>query len=164
MSDAEKSSVEQVAQPQIEIDDSRSLSYHLIALVCILSIVIGCIAAYHAMWGKKQRTAVVDIAGVLETTEMVFTEMLAKPNVSDDDRKRAYELVSQTGPRIEASIKQIQKDCDCLILAKAAVIGAGAPDYTDQLKSDLGILDVDVAELKRRLQESMSGKRDGVKN
>ena len=130
------------------------------ALVSALTSAIVCasmLGGYHWMQ-KKPQLGVVDLASILETSELMFTEMLTKPDVSDRDRAAAYELVKQTGPKVEAAIAQIQSECDCVVLTKAAVVAGNARDFTAQAKSLLGLDAVDAQAIRARVKDAMASK------
>ena len=70
----------------------------------------------------------------------------------------AYELVKQTGPKVEAAIAQIQSECDCVVLTKAAVVAGNARDFTGQAKSLLGLDAVDAQAIRARVKDAMASK------
>ena len=130
------------------------------ALVSALTSAIVCgsmLGAYHLMQ-KKTQLGVVDVASILETSELMFTDMLTKPDVSDRDRAAAYDLVRQTGPKVEAAIAQIQSACNCVVLTKAAVVAGDTTDYTAQVKRLLGLDAVDAQAIRARVKDSMASK------
>ena len=160
----DKSVCEATPQAGDEQDDSlqasSSSSVLKTALVSALTSAIVCgsvLGAYHWMQ-KKTQIGVVDVASILETSELMFTDMLTKPDVSDRDRVAAYDLVRQTGPKVESAIAQIQSACNCVVLAKAAVVAGNATDYTAQAKRVLGLDGVDAQMIKARLKGSMASK------
>jgi hypothetical protein len=83
--------------------------------------------------------AVVDLASVVKIKETEFTTLLSHPNVSDEDRKAAYLMVSRIGPAIEHAVDRLQKECGCTIMVKSAVIAGPADDLTPRLKAMLGM-------------------------
>lgn len=142
-------------------EEAKPLSVYAIAGIALfisLIVSLSVAAGYNAIFGQKTRIGVVDIAGVLETSELVFTEMLSGDNVSDADREAAYELVRETGPKLDAAIVELQNACECVLLTKAAVIGSEAIDYTPQIKAKLGIDKADVKELQASIRRSMKAK------
>jgi hypothetical protein len=71
--------------------------------------------------------------------ELQFTQLIARPNVTDKEREEAYNLVSHVGPNIEKGIYVLQQQCGCVVLVKSAVLAGSAIDMTDDLKKILGI-------------------------
>lgn len=143
-------------------DDNKPMSVYAIAgIAAFVSVIVSvsAMAGYHALFAQKQKIGMVDIAGILETSEVVFTEMLSRGRVSDVDRQAAYDLVRETGPKLDAAIAELQHTCDCVLMTKAAVVGAGAIDYTPQVKAKLGIDKVDVKALQARIRDVMQGKK-----
>ena len=163
-----ESTPEAQAQAQFQADDFLPpQSFSLLAscslktaLVSALTSALVCgsmLGAYHWMQ-KKTQIGVVDVASILETSELMFTEMLTKPDVSDKDRANAYDLVKQTGPKVQAAIAQIQSECNCVLLTKAAVVAGNTSDFTSQAKAILGLDAVDTQAIKARLKESMAAR------
>ena len=144
----------------LPLQTSGSSSVLMTALVSALTSAIVCgsvLGAYHWMQ-KKTQIGVVDVASILETSELMFTDMLTKPDVSDRDRAAAYDLVRQTGPKVEAAIAQIQSACNCVVLTKAAVVAGDTTDYTAQAKRLLGLDAVDAQAIRARVKDSMASK------
>jgi hypothetical protein len=111
-----------------------------ISLLMALLVSTVTLAAYH-FWLAKPTAglAVVDLASVVKIKETEFTTLLSRPNVSDEDRKAAYLMVSRIGPAIEHAVDRLQKDCGCTIVVKSAVIAGPAEDLTPRLKAMLGM-------------------------
>jgi hypothetical protein len=118
-----------------EINIKAAIAFLAASLVGALSL-----GVYH--WLSHQKSspiATADIAEIVKIRELQFTRMLAKPNVTDKDRQEAYVLVSKVGPEIEAALDAIQKDCQCVLLVKSAVLAGESRDMTEDLKRRLGL-------------------------
>jgi hypothetical protein len=126
-----------VAQPEMGCD---FLMVSWISLLMALLVTTVTLAAYH-FWLAKPTAgfAVVDLASVVKIKETEFTSLLSRPNVSDEDRKAAYLMVSRIGPAIERAVDRLQKECGCTIVVKSAVIAGPAEDLTPRLKAMLGM-------------------------
>lgn len=111
-----------------------------ISLLMALLVSTMTLAAYN-FWLAKPTAgfAVVDLASVVKIKETEFTTLLSRPNVSDEDRKAAYLMVSRIGPAIEHAVDRLQKECGCTIVVKSAVIAGSAEDLTPRLKAMLGM-------------------------
>lgn len=111
-----------------------------ISLLMALLVSTVTLAAYH-LWLAKPTAgfAVVDLASVVKIKETEFTTLLSRPNVSDEDRKAAYLMVSRIGPAIEHAVDRLEKECGCTIVVKSAVIAGPAEDLTPRLKAMLGM-------------------------
>jgi len=136
---------------------SRSLKTAMVSALTSALVCGSMLGGYHWMQ-KKSQIGVVDVASILETSELMFTEMLTKPDVSDKDRANAYDLVKQTGPKVQAAIAQIQSECNCVLLTKAAVVAGHTTDFTPQAKAILGLDTVDTQAIKARLKDSMAAR------
>jgi hypothetical protein len=114
------------------------------ALVSILVTILGQIAYAH--YGPKAvRIATVDINEVMQIKEVQLTVMASKPGVTDKEREAAYDEITKFGSSFEGAIGELQRDCDCLILVRAAVV-KGAEDMTGALKLKLGMGDITLAQ------------------
>ncbi len=115
-------------------------------------IVIGALCLFAAIYilgtkllsnsSAKQRFAIIDLASVVAIKEREFSDLLMKKDASDQDRVKAYELVQKMGTDLEKALKQIKQQCDCSLLVSSAIVSANGdqlPDYTNDLKSALGI-------------------------
>lgn len=136
---------------------SRSFKTAMVSALTSALVCGSMLGAYHWMQ-KKSQIGVVDVASILETSELMFTEMLTKPDVSDKDRANAYDLVKQTGPKVQAALAQIQSECNCVLLTKAAVVAGNTSDFTPQAKAILGLDTVDTQAIKARLKDSMAAR------
>ncbi|MDP1756546.1 MAG: hypothetical protein Q8L38_03740 [Pseudohongiella sp.] len=125
------------AQPEMGGD---FLMVSWISLLMALLVTTVMLAAYH-FWLAKPTAgfAVLDLASVVKIKETEFTTLLSRPNVSDEDRKAAYLMVSRIGPAIERAVDRLQKECGCTIVVKSAVIAGPAEDLTPRLKAMLGM-------------------------
>ena len=83
------------AQPEMGGD---FLMVSWISLLMALLVSTVTLAAYH-FWLAKPTAgfAVVDLASIVKIKETEFTTLLSRPNVSDEDRKAAYLMVSRIG-------------------------------------------------------------------
>lgn len=103
------------------------------------------------------QVGMVDIPEIMETIELKFTALVTRPGASDADRGEAYDLVKASAPALETLVAGLQRDCDCLLLTRAAVVaGSHVTDYTREIKVAMGIDQVDVAALKKALEASMA--------
>jgi len=125
-----------------------------LAVPTALAALVSCtsIAVYHVAFAPRVKMATIDLATVLEASEVLFTEIVAKPGATDADRAAAYELVRQTGPKLDAAIGALQARCGCVLLARPAVIGSGSIDLTADLKAIMGLDRVDLDASKARLK------------
>jgi len=123
-----------------EVNDNASLFNQYIwptLLPLLVSLVV--IGAYHYCFAnKKAGVAVVDVSEVVAIQQSQFVKLLSGANVTDKDREQSFLMVSSFGERMKTAISEIQKDCHCTLVVKAAIIGEVA-DYTDSLKAKMGI-------------------------
>lgn len=116
---------------------NRSELWGIWALMMVTSLVT--VAAYHIIFRQTQFIGTVDIAGIVKIKEEQFTAMLSRSDTTDEDRQAAYSLVRNIGPDIEKGLDVVQKKCGCTLIVKNAVLAGSANDYTDMLKTELGM-------------------------
>jgi ribonuclease HII len=89
---------------------------------------------------KVPTYGVIDLKAVTEKREADFAALLTKPNVTDQDRAAAYDLVKQFAAHLDAAVKATREECKCTLMVKAAVISPDLntmPDYTDRVRKHL---------------------------
>jgi len=123
----------------------------MLAAACSLLVVLG----YHLLTrNAPPAVATIDLQAVVEAKELQFTDLVTRPGVTDVDREKAYQLVAKMGSELEAAVAQLRADCKCLILVRAAVVGASGADLTGALKQHMGIADLDTAVLRERIRHT----------
>ncbi len=140
-------------------DDSSWLGLALNIAITLVSV-IAVLMAYHFLVAvpSKQKIAVVDIAGVLSLKELEITVAASKPGVTDAQRGESFEVIGKFAKEMEAAIAEMQQECGCLLLVKAAVVKASSSeDMTPVLKQRLGMDSLDQAQLLRQLQSQGGG-------
>jgi hypothetical protein len=84
--------------------------------------------------------AVIDIEEVLNVRRAEFLAMVNKPGVTDEDRGHAYDFIRKSGTDITLAVKDLAKECQCLILVKSAVYNPEqVQDLTPLLRERVGI-------------------------
>ena len=111
----------------------------------LLSVVNAAIVllAYHA-WDVEHgrpRLATLDIAEIYRLKENQFAALLTKPGASEPERAQAIELARAFGNDLSALTRSLPNECGCLVLTKAAIVGAGEriPDLTPEIKRRFGL-------------------------
>lgn len=135
----------EVAAPEsaqrIEGGDQAGIWINLLQSV-LISIVIAALGlwAYHhwIISPHKQHVAMLDIAEVLQLKELEMTVMMSRPGISDAERAQGYEAIKSFAGNIEEAVATLQRECECLILVRNAVVRApAAEDLTPRLKAML---------------------------
>ena len=115
------------------------ITYSVLLSGLLTSALLGVYYWYFQVHHKTGAIATVDLSEVVKIYEIQFTNLIARPSVTDKEREDAYNLVSQVGPNIEKGINVLQQQCGCAVLVKSAVLAGSAMDMTDDLKKILGI-------------------------
>lgn len=115
------------------------IAYAVLLSGLLTSALLGAYYWYFHVHHKTGAIATVDLSEVVKIYEIQFTNLLARPNVTDKERQEAYSIVSQIGPNIEKGINVLQQQCGCTVLVKSAVLAGSVMDMTDDLKKILGI-------------------------
>jgi len=108
--------------------------------------------SYHKLvYSKSRAFAIVDINEIVNIKQLQFQQILVKSNVTDLDRTKAYEMVTELGKVLPEKVEKLHQDCNCVILTKGAVIGGEALDLTEQLKTELGLGGISSKSLKEQM-------------
>lgn len=113
-----------------------------LALMAGVAFAIAILVTLSWYWLDKKdrpRIAVVDIASIVKIKQTQFTEMLSKPGITDDDRKRAYDQIQHFGADLGSAVKELPGQCGCIVINKAAIVAGKMDDVTPTLKSALGM-------------------------
>lgn len=111
-------------------------------LVSIGMTVIG-LLSYHQFFSRPpQRIATVDINEVMQIKQVQLTALATRPGATDRDREAAYDQISIFGREIENAIVDMQRDCACVLVVRAAVLKGQQADLTAELKKRMGMDDV----------------------
>lgn len=125
--------------------------------VTTLVIAAGMIAAYHFMVAAptKQKIAVVDIAEILGLKELQVTAAATSPDATDKQRSEAFEEITKFARDMETAVNDLQADCGCTLLVRAAVVKVtAAEDLTSALKERLGMAGLDQAKLIQQIRSA----------
>lgn len=114
--------------------DFFSLPSIFASVLCTLML----IASYHFWVNQKASIAVVDVSEVLTIQQSQFVKLLSSGTVTDKQREESFTMVAGFGDRLKAAIDSVQKDCQCTLIVKNAVIGE-VSDYTESLKAKMGM-------------------------
>lgn len=129
----------------------------IINVVITLVLVAGMIGVYHYTVASqtKQKIAVVDIAEILGLKELQVTAAATNPDATDRQRAEAFEEITRFARDMETAVNDLQSECGCTLLVRAAVVKANAAeDLTPALKERLGMAGLDQAKLVQQLRSS----------
>ena len=135
-------------------DDSSWLGLALNGAITLVTV-IAVLMAYHYLVAvpSKQKIAVIDIADVLSLKQLEVTVAASKPGLTDAQRGESFEMIGKFAKEMEATIAEMQQECGCLLLVKAAVVkAASSEDMTPALKQRLGMDTLDQAQLLKQVQ------------
>lgn len=123
-----------------------------------VAALVGSIALYHNYFAPKpMRLAVLDINYIVEAKEMQFTALIAKPGVTEADRKQAMDLVAGVEPELKRILAEVRQECGCEILVKAAALTSGhIPDITKNVAERMKIDEASVLAAKLQIRQSLS--------
>jgi hypothetical protein len=148
-----------VSQPEApaveESEKDNSWMGMLVNVAISLVLVIAVLAAYHFMFvvPNKQKFAVIDIAEVLQLKELEVTAASSGQGVTDAHRGEAFESITKFASSIEQAIAELQHDCACTLLVRAAVIKSPeTDDLTPALKQKLGMENLDQTKLLQQIR------------
>lgn len=155
----------ELAKKDQERDGLPWLGMAINAAVALLVVVVA-LLAYHQFFvlPNKQRFAMLDIAEILQLKELQVTVGLSQPGVDDKTRGDTFQEISTFAQGLEKAIAEVQEECGCTILVRAAVVKGQGEDLTPLLKQKMGLANVDQATLLRQLKSAKPGmKPEGEK-
>jgi hypothetical protein len=126
-----------------------------INIALMLALVGASLVAYHFYFvlPNKQKFAVIDIGEVLQLKELEVTAAATHADATDAERGEAFESIAKFAKQMEITIGDLQTECGCTLLVKAAVVKvAGADDLTPLLKQRMGIDQLDAAKLVQQIR------------
>lgn len=117
----------------------RNTAYGLAALALLAAVG----AAYHFAIVRPAlpRLAVVDVAELYRAKEAEFSKIIADPKATDADRARAMANAERFARDLSMLIDRLPGECGCVVLNKAAVVGAGGGfiDLTPDARKAVGL-------------------------
>lgn len=124
--------------------------------IALMLVLVGAsLVAYHFYFvlPNKQKFAVIDIGEVLQLKELEVTAAATHADATDAERGEAFESIAKFAKQMEITIGDLQTECGCTLLVKAAVVKlAGAEDLTPVLKQRMGVDQLDAAKLIQQIR------------
>lgn len=133
--------------------DSPWLAYSIQAMITLL--VVGTVLSlYHFLYviPNRQKVALIDVSEVLELKQMQLATDAAKPGITDKERAEIFDKIGTFSKDLEVAIDELQSECDCTLLVRAAVVKSRGDDLTHDLKVRLGLGDLKPSEMVKRLR------------
>lgn len=130
----------------------------LVGVTAFVSLVIMSIgfASYHYFMKKHTSPfGTVDIENIVEINQMRLVAMVSAPGAGDKERGLAFDAAKSFGQKMTDAISQVETECGCVLLARAAVIGSSQNDYTVRTKEILGMGNLDLDSMKKQFHDSM---------
>ena len=149
----------QEASKQITVDIQRWWVAPLVTVAAVTICMVGSLSIYHKYFVPRPlKFAVLYLHYIIDAKEIEFTSMLARPSVTDDDRKKAMDLVSAIEPQLKQVLAQVRTECECEILIKAAALtSTKIPDITKRVADLMNINAENVAKSKEQIRRNING-------
>lgn len=131
------------------------IGYAINAAIALV-VVSAALLLYHqfVVIPSKQRVAVVDITEVLELKELQVAVAATSSGATDEDRNLAFGEITKFAGEMERVVAELQNECQCTLLVRAAVLKTKADDLTPLLKERLGMRGVEKKALIDKLRTS----------
>lgn len=153
---------EQIAEQTTEVKDvaqEADKTWYWPVLIGLITAILVCAAmvgAYHyyVVVPSKQRIATVDVQEILDVKQLQMTKALLQKDLDDSGRAKIYDDIKEFTGTLEQTISDIQRECACTLLVRAAVVKGDAPDLTGAVKSRLGMTGLDPVAMAKELGKS----------
>ena len=158
MSDVQASSAEVAAA----LPRKFTLTQPQLLFACgLLSLLIAALAVflYDRLLAPRPRPiAVVNLQSVLEAKEAQFSDIVVRQGISDAERKQAVDSVDWMMANLRPALAALSAECNCILLIREAVVGPAELDLTPQLLGKVGLADINVDEVRARVQRSLASR------
>ena len=149
----------QLPMEQMPVETQRWWVAPLTTVAAVTACMVGSLSIYHQYFAPKPLNfAVLDLHYIVDAKEVEFTSMLASPSVTDDERKKALDLVAGIEPQLKQVLDQVRRECECEILVKAAALSSTKiPDVTKRVADLMNINAENVAKAKEQIRRNING-------
>jgi len=103
--------------------------------VAVLFINITMIGAYHALFAQWNyvKIGVVDMNQITVATRTNYLKVLLATKDVKISETEAEAYMNRTGEIINSAIRDIERDCKCVLMARGAAMSSDMVDYTDYI-------------------------------
>lgn len=139
--------------PAPEQTESPFLGYAIQTMITL--VLVGVVLfAYHHFYvaPNKQRIAVLDVREILELKQMQLATDASRPGLTDSERSEIFDKIGTFSGELERAVEDLQAQCGCTLLVRAAVVRPGTDDLTTELKVRLGLGDLKTDEMLKRFR------------
>ena len=118
----------------------KTASIVIVANALASAVFIGAYALWFAP-AKAPLLAVLDVGELYRLKETQVAAVLVKRDSTDEDRTLALTRASTFGREMASLLQSLPKECRCVILARAAIVGPAPllPDLTPEVRRRLGL-------------------------
>lgn len=116
-----------------------------VAAGTVLAMNLIILLAYHGLFGRPSgvRIGVVDMAQISSETRTQYIQMLIKQKDMKIDNQEAEKvaaaIIDRTSNAIDKEIREIERECGCLLLMRGVAVGAASMiDYTQRVIKAIG--------------------------
>jgi hypothetical protein len=115
----------------------------LVMLVANAAVTTALVLGYVHWMAPAQppRLAVLDVGEIYRLKEMQVTAVLMKGDATEEERSSALKAAGAFGNEVTNLLRALHEECQCLVLARGAVIGQplALPDLTLDVRRRLGL-------------------------
>jgi hypothetical protein len=140
-----------------------------LATILVLSLLISLatVIGWDRLTKKEPRFGTVDIGAVLDLKQVQLSKIAFDASATDKDRAATFKMIESFGRELEDALSRIRESCQCMLLVRNAVVTGSMPDYTENLKTLVGVDKVDPDAISKMvtsaLQDSMTAAKEARK-
>jgi hypothetical protein len=148
-----------------EVGPGSTVLAMLINMLAILILSALLVLAYHHFYVLKAippRLVTLDVNEILELKQLESSLNLLKGGTDDKNALALYRNISDFAKTLEAEVRRLQTECECVLIVRSAVIGSDhMDDLTAILKERVGLANLIKDDLVRELN-ALSGSKQSI--
>lgn len=129
-----------------------------------LVVIAAALLAYHqfAVVPNMQRFAYLDIGELMEIKQLQVASTATAPGSTEADRERAFGDIAKFAAELERAISDLQSECKCTLLVRAAIVKSREQDMTPLLKERLGLAGIEREALLKSLGAAKNDRKNAM--
>lgn len=108
----------------------------LLAASVFLSLLVSLLVTY-ALFSKTPKVATIDLQKLILEDQERFIALVGQGGMSEEQRALAEKSSMMFAKKLSITVDALGKECRCVLINKAALLGGEVHDYTDIVRQRL---------------------------